>query len=311
MTSTDIQMQVTHPAIRESLPDLRDIIYSEKLYFLMECHDPLSAAIAIQAGFKGLWASGLSISTSLGFRDANEASWTQVVDVVDRIADLTGAPILVDGDSGFGNFNNARLLAYKLWQRGASGICLEDKGFPKMNSFIGDRHPLADTCEFCGRLRHKGCSPRSEFHAGSPYRSLDCRSRSSRSLGTRARICCRGCRRHPDSFKTVPCGRSPELCGGLGQQLPVLVVPTKYYRTPVEAYRRAQISTVIWANHNLRAAVASMRKVCNRILHEESIAGIEHEVASLEEVFGLLRYNELAAAERKYLPERRPAAVDK
>src|SRR5260364_70859 len=96
-----------------------------------------------------------------------------------------------------------------------------------------------------------------------------------------------------------------------GQQLPVLVVPTKYYRTPVEAYRRAQISTVIWANHNLRAAVASMRKVCNRILHEESIAGIEHEVASLEEVFGLLRYNELAAAERKYLPERRPAAVDK
>src|SRR5260364_121033 len=94
MTSTDIQMQVTHPAIRESLPDLRDIIYSEKLYFLMECHDPLSAAIAIQAGFKGLWASGLSISTSLGFRDANEASWTQVVDVVDRIADLTGAPIL-------------------------------------------------------------------------------------------------------------------------------------------------------------------------------------------------------------------------
>src|SRR5260364_153845 len=49
-------------------------------------------------------------------------------------------------DSGFGNFNNARLLAYKLWQRGASGICLEDKGFPKMNSFIGDRHPLADTC---------------------------------------------------------------------------------------------------------------------------------------------------------------------
>src|SRR5260364_44320 len=65
---------------------------------------------------KGLWASGLSISTSLGFRDANEASSTQVVDVVDRIADLTGAPILVDGDSGFGNFNNARLLAYKLWQ---------------------------------------------------------------------------------------------------------------------------------------------------------------------------------------------------
>jgi 2-methylisocitrate lyase-like PEP mutase family enzyme len=32
----------------------------------------------------------------------------------------------------------------------AAGICLEDKGFPKMNSFVGNRHPLADVAEFSG-----------------------------------------------------------------------------------------------------------------------------------------------------------------
>src|ERR1700761_5830642 len=129
---------------------LRDLILSNDLSFLMEAHDGLSAAIAARSGFRGLWASGLSISSALGYRDANEASWTQVVDVVERMVDATGIPVLVDGDSGFGNFNNARLLAKKLEQRGAAGVAIEDKGFPKMNSFVGDRHPLADIAEFSG-----------------------------------------------------------------------------------------------------------------------------------------------------------------
>lgn len=93
---------------------LCQLITSPDLSFLMEAHDGLSAAIARQAGFAGIWASGLSISASLGYRDANEASWTDVVEVVSRMVDASGLPILVDGDSGFGNFNNARLMAAKL-----------------------------------------------------------------------------------------------------------------------------------------------------------------------------------------------------
>src|SRR5262245_10074096 len=101
---------------------LRDLIRTDQgLSFLMEAHDALSAAIAQRGGFKGLWASGLSISSSLGYRDANEASWVELVDVVERMVDATGIPVLVDADSGFGNFNNARLVARKLHQRGAGG----------------------------------------------------------------------------------------------------------------------------------------------------------------------------------------------
>ncbi|WP_433995739.1 isocitrate lyase/phosphoenolpyruvate mutase family protein [Bradyrhizobium diazoefficiens] len=60
------------------------------LSFLTEAHDALSGAIAKRAGFKGLWASGLSIASSLGYRDANEAS-LHIVDVlklIDEIAKL-------------------------------------------------------------------------------------------------------------------------------------------------------------------------------------------------------------------------------
>ncbi|WP_404536914.1 isocitrate lyase/phosphoenolpyruvate mutase family protein [Bradyrhizobium ottawaense] len=51
----------------------------------------------------GLWASGLSIASSLGYRDANEASWSQLVQSVERMVDSTELAVLVDGDGGFGN----------------------------------------------------------------------------------------------------------------------------------------------------------------------------------------------------------------
>ena len=120
----------------------------------MEAHNGLSARIVQETGFKGIWASGLSISAALGVRDNNEASWTQVLEVVEFMSDATNVPILLDGDTGFGNFNNVRRLVKKLEQRGIAAVCIEDKLFPKTNSFInGDRQPLADMDEFCGKVK--------------------------------------------------------------------------------------------------------------------------------------------------------------
>lgn len=63
----------------------------------------------------------MSISAQLGVRDSNEASWTQVVDVMDFMSDATSIPILLDADTGYGNFNNARRLVRKLEDRGVAG----------------------------------------------------------------------------------------------------------------------------------------------------------------------------------------------
>ena len=133
---------------------LRQMLTSNELEFLMEAHNGLSARIAREAGFKGIWASGLSISAQFGVRDNNEASWTQVVDNLEFMADASDLPILLDGDTGYGNFNNVRRLVRKLEQRGIAGVCIEDKQFPKTNSFIkGEAQPLADVDEFCGKIK--------------------------------------------------------------------------------------------------------------------------------------------------------------
>lgn len=284
---------------------LRDEICSKTtVSFLMEAHDALSGAIAKRAGFKSLWASGLSIASSLGYRDANEASWSQLVDVVERIVDSTELPVLVDGDGGFGNFNNARLLARKLHQRGAAGIALEDSCFPKINSFVGDRHPLADIDEFSGRLRAVKDTVADDFVlvartealiAGHGMDHAILRANAYAAAGADAILI----HSRKDTAEEIL-----SFAAAWRNRLPVVIVPTKYYRTPISAYRDAGISTVIWANHSMRAAIAAMRRVCRRILAEEGIAGIESDVATLDEVFELLKYDELARAEARYFHPR-------
>jgi phosphoenolpyruvate phosphomutase len=283
---------------------LERLFNPENLAFLMEAHDALSAAIAQRAGFKGLWASGLSISSALGFRDANEASWTQIVDVVERIVDATNVPVLVDGDSGFGNFNNARLVAKKLEQRGAAGICLEDKGFPKMNSFVGDRHPLADVDEFCGRLKAVKDTTAPDFVlvariealiAGHGLAEALARAEAYADAGADAILI--------HSRKSVP-DEILAFASAWNNRRPVVIVPTKYYRAPASMFRDASISAVIWANHSIRAAVAGIREICSQIHSQEGVSAIEDQIASLDDLFDLVGYDELAEAEHRYLPRR-------
>lgn len=89
-------------------------------------------------------------------RDSNEASWTQVLEVLEFMSDATDIPILLDADTGYGNFNNARRLVKKLEKIGVAGACLEDKLFPKTNSLLDGRaQPLADVEEFS--LKIKAC----------------------------------------------------------------------------------------------------------------------------------------------------------
>ena len=123
----------------------RKLLASRELEFLLEAHNGISARIGEEAGFKGLWAGGLCMSDQYGVRDSNEASWTQVLEMLEFMADASTLPILLDGDTGYGNFNNVRRLVRKLEERGVAAVCIEDKLYPKTNSFIGgERQQLAE-----------------------------------------------------------------------------------------------------------------------------------------------------------------------
>src|SRR5512136_1123366 len=132
----------------------KQLLNSSQLEFLVEAHNGLSAMIVEEAGFKGIWGSGLTISASVGVRDSNELSWTQVLDIVEFMSDATNIPIMLDADTGYGNFNNVRRLVRKLEQHNVAAACIEDKIFPKCNSFINSgEQSLADIDEFTGKIK--------------------------------------------------------------------------------------------------------------------------------------------------------------
>jgi phosphoenolpyruvate phosphomutase len=281
---------------------LRALVESPALAFLMEAHNGLSARIVEEAGFPAIWASGLSISASLGVRDCNEASWTQTLECVEFMAEAAQIPILVDGDSGHGNFNNVRRFVAKLEQRGAAGVCLEDKQFPKSNSFIdGERQELADIDEFSGRLRAAADArlddafvlvARTEaFVAG---RGLDEALRRAEAYWQAGADAILVHSAREDASEVLAFKRA------WGDTLPVVIVPTKYHRTPTEVFRSHGFAAVIWANHLLRASLAAMQNVAGRIAADECLHGVEPDVAPLAEVFRLQRMDELHEAERIY-----------
>ena len=281
---------------------LRALLRAPGLSFIMEAHNGLSAKIVEEAGFEGIWASGLSMSAALGVRDNNEASWTQLLEMLEFMADATDIPILVDGDTGYGNFNNVRRLVKKLCQRGIAGVCIEDKLFPKTNSFIGENQPLADVGEFCGRIKAgKDSQSDDDFQLVARIEALIAGWSMDEALRRAEAYHEAGADAVLIHSKKETAEEITRFCAAWGGRAPVVIVPTMYHRTPTRAFRDAGISLVIWANHNMRAAVAAMRAVSRRIKEGESLAGIEGEITPVRDVFELMGHAELAAAEARYL----------
>lgn len=283
----------------------RNLLLSDQLEFICEAHNGLSAKIVQEAGFKGIWASGLSISAQFGVRDNNEASWTQVLETLEFMSDATTIPILLDGDTGYGNFNNMQRLVRKLEQRKIAAVCIEDKLFPKTNSFIkGDAQPMADMHEFCGKIKAgKDAQSDPNFSIIARVEAFICgwglaealrRAEAYRQAGADG-ILIHSALAVPDeilAFKQE-----------WGNRCPVVIVPTKYYATPTDVFRQHNVSVVIWANHLLRSSVAAMQKTARTLKEQEHLLSIEDKVAPVSEIFRLQNAAELQEAEDRYLPK--------
>jgi phosphoenolpyruvate phosphomutase len=300
---------VTSSTTREiSKPQqFKRLLQPGRLEFLMEAHNALSARIVEEAGFSGIWASGLSISATLGLRDNNEASWTQVLEVVEFMSDATRIPIMLDGDTGYGNFNNIRRLVKKLEQRGVAAVCIEDKLFPKTNSFIeSERQPLASIDEFTGKIKAvKDAQTDSDFClvarlegfiAGWGIDEMLLRAEAYHLAGADALLI--------HSKKVTP-DQVLAFAKAWGNKCPLMIVPTTYYSTPVEVFEQAGIAVVIWANQNVRSSIAAMQATTRRIFTERSIQNVEDGIVPVKEVFRLQNAEELLVAEERYLPKRR------
>jgi phosphoenolpyruvate phosphomutase len=284
---------------------LKEMLQSDRLEFIMEAHNGLSARIVEEAGFKGIWGSGLTLSASLGVRDNNEASWTQVLDMMEFMSDATTIPILLDADTGYGNFNNVRRLVRKLEQINVAGMCIEDKLFPKTNSFINsEAQPLADVEEFAAKIKAaKDTQQDSDFCVVARVEALIAGWELEEALRRAEAYHLAGADAILMHSKQKTADQILGFMREWKDRCPVVIVPTTYYNTPTSAYEEAGVSLVIWANHLLRSAIKAMQQTAAQIYEEQSLSSVESQVVTVKEIFRLQNAAELEEAEQRYLPK--------
>lgn len=301
----DLQTKAATASHAPLATQLRRLITGAETGFIMEAHNALSAKIAENAGFSALWASSLTISASMGLRDANELTWSQSLDLVSAMVDAVSVPILMDADSGYGDFNIFGRFVRKASERGIAGVCIEDKLFPKINSFAETKQYLADVDDFCGKIAAAKANQthpdfcvvaRTEaFVTGASLDEALSRAHAYYDAGADAVLV---------QSKLATADEILAFANAWNNTAPLIVVPTTYSATPTATLQGAGIAAIIWANHSLRASIRAIENLTAHVYRQQSLHGVDEVVASIEDIFKLTDMDTLLADTKRYSRKR-------
>lgn len=283
---------------------LRDRMADSGLVHVMAAHSPLSARLAQEAGFDGIWASGFELSALYGLADVSLISMTQHLDMLRAMAERVDLPIVADIDTGFGNAINVIHTVRQYERAGAAAIVIEDKSFPKVTSLVaGGRQELLRIEEFQGKIE-AACGARADagllviarneaLIAGLGEQEALKRAAAYEEAGADM-ILIHSKQKTPDeveSFVRAFMGR-----------VPIVIVPTAYPEMTAARIRALEkIRMVIYGNHAIRAAVTAMQDVFAAILKDGGIQNVDKQIVSVEEIFRLQDMDRVKIDEKRYL----------
>ena len=102
-------------------------------------HDPLAALLARRAGFRALYVSGAGISATLALPDLGILTLGELAYFTRAIVRASGLPVLVDGDTGYGEALNVARMVRELEDAGAAAVQIEDQVLPKKCGHLSDK----------------------------------------------------------------------------------------------------------------------------------------------------------------------------
>ncbi len=283
---------------------LKEKVASRDLVTLMSAHNPLSARLAEEAGFDGIWASGFELSAAYGVPDASLLSLTQHLDMTRAIIEQVRVPVVADIDTGYGNAVNVLHVVSAYAAAGAAAVVMEDKMFPKDTSLLaGGRQELVRIEEFQGKIEAARAAGKAhDLVVIARTEALIADLGLDEALKRGAAYAEAGA----DLLLVHSKQKTPDEIVAFAERwhgpIPLTIVPTAYPDL-TEAKIRAlgKIKIVIYANHAIRAAVSAMRAAFAQIRRDGGIHQIDKRIASVEEIFDLQRVPAMKAAEKKYL----------
>ncbi|KIZ14379.1 phosphoenolpyruvate phosphomutase [Streptomyces natalensis ATCC 27448] len=278
---------------------MRAALESPGLARAMGAHSPLSARLAEEAGFDVIWSSGLEISAAAGVPDANILAMPECLEAAAGLADAVELPVLADCDSGFGNVNNVIHMVRTYERRGLAGVCIEDKQFPKLNSFIEGNQDLAPLDDFAGKIR-AATEVREDLVVVARLEALISGKGMDEAL-RRAEVYERA---GADALLIHSKLTEPDevfaFRAAYTGDLPVIVVPTTYNQVTVAELQERGFAMAIYANHALRSSLRAMRETLVKIMQDGTTLHVEEDLASLKEIFDLQRVPQMLERQAHY-----------
>ncbi|MFF2745970.1 isocitrate lyase/phosphoenolpyruvate mutase family protein [Kitasatospora sp. NPDC058048] len=270
---------------------LRGLISANAPIRAVGVHDGLSAIMAENAGFEALWAGGLGISTSHGVPDAGILTMTEFLQDAVRIRRASSLPVIADVDAGFGDVNVVRRMVGLYEAEGIDAVCIEDKQYPKRNSFL-DGHLLEEPLTFARKIEAAKAAQRGESFmvvarlesliAGAGMEDALSRAVLYAKAGADA-ILVHSKERRPDEIAEF-CARA----GDAGLELPLFAVPTTYHATTVESLHVMGIAVMIYANQLIRGSVTAMEEVLTSLARTSSTTEMEDQIVPVKRLFDLV-----------------------
>lgn len=121
----------------------RAALARDGIWQLPGAHNGQAAIQAKRAGFDGLYLSGAAMTASMGLPDLGIITVDEVAFFIRQIVRSTGLPLLVDGDTGYGEVLNVMHMVRTFEDAGAGAVHLEDQVLPKKCGHLNGKHLVA------------------------------------------------------------------------------------------------------------------------------------------------------------------------
>ena len=284
--------------------NLRDGIERADLLHVMAAHSPLSAKLAEEAGFDGIWASGFELSALYGLPDASLVTMTQHLDMVRAMAERSSLPIVADIDTGFGNAVNVVYAVEQYERAGAAAVVIEDKTFPKVTSLAADgRQELLRVEEFQGKIE-AACATRRDrrFVIIGRTEALIAGLGEAEALRRAAAYERAGADMILVHSKQKTADEVESFVRAWSGKAPIVLVPTAYPEMNAERIKTlGKVKMVIYGNHTIRASVTAMKDVFARIRLDGGIHNVNKDIVTVEEIFRLQGMAKMKTDETRFL----------
>lgn len=259
-------------------------------------HNGLAAIQARDAGFDALYLSGAAVSASMGLPDLGILTIDDVCFYIRQIARASQLPMLVDGDTGFGEALNVMHMVRSFEDAGAGAVQMEDQLLPKKCGHLNDKQ-LALPTDMAAKVnaakrasRDLVIIARTDAAASEGIEGAVARAKLYLEAGADAIF--------PEALTSV------EMFQEMAKRLPgvkLLANMTEFGRTPpltAEQFQALGYSMVIWPVSSLRVAAKAQALLYSEIKASGTSAGMLGDMQTRAELYETIRYYDYEALDR-------------